>query len=425
MGSRMTGPYAGVTASEHRQLAELLEQLWPGVRTGDLAASEGQVPAGHRVIDQFRVVPSMRRAQMLLPSAPSAAARSLGHYNDLRQPRTRTHRRVVAPAMRVPLGAGAVSQRLTITAPVGAASEPLERVSLTHHVQQRLTAGQLVAAIGLTNPGPNRKPVLQLFDREGWPVAFVKVGWNDVTTTMVDNEARALAMLERAGIDYPLRPTVLLHDSWNGLRVLATSPMPLDVRGYPRRLDPPTPLPEWRGVKPSLRTSALGESRYWRELTRRAGAVVASGRLEPGDVAALTGVLAHIEQSAATTPMTFGPWHGDWVPWNMARQKGRLWVWDWEHFSATAPVGFDRLHYVYQREFVGRGRSVAAAMVAAMRSGCGAAALLQPPSARGLVASTLYPLELYLRAAALYARGAGWNERFRHGVLHWLGTNRP
>ena len=42
----------------------------------------------------------------------------------------------------------------------------------------------------------------------------------------------------------------------------------------------------------------------------------------------------------------FGAWHGDWVPWNMARHGDEVLLWDWEHYEEGVPVGFDALHFL-------------------------------------------------------------------------------
>ena len=46
--------------------------------------------------------------------------------------------------------------------------------------------------------------------------------------------------------------------------------------------------------------------------------------------------------------LTFGAWHGDWAPWNMASTERGLLVWDWERFTSGVPLGFDALHYRLQ-----------------------------------------------------------------------------
>ena len=46
--------------------------------------------------------------------------------------------------------------------------------------------------------------------------------------------------------------------------------------------------------------------------------------------------------------LSWGAWHGDWTPWNMAVAGDRVLLWDWERFEGGVPLGFDALHYVVQ-----------------------------------------------------------------------------
>ncbi len=77
--------------------------------------------------------------------------------------------------------------------------------------------------------GPYRKPVLQVFDRGGEPLAYVKVGWNDWVRAAVRREATAL----QACATHPMElgvPAFLGLSSWHGLDLLVTGPLPLDSR---------------------------------------------------------------------------------------------------------------------------------------------------------------------------------------------------
>src|SRR6266571_1599951 len=57
-----------------------------------------------------------------------------------------------------------------------------------------------------------------------------------------------------------------------------------------------------------------------------------------------------LSATGLATGLTFGAWHGDWSPWNMASTTGGLLVWDWERFAPGVPLGFDALHYWLQSE---------------------------------------------------------------------------
>ena len=102
-------------------------------------------------------------------------------------------------------------------------------------------------------------------------------------------------------------PAVLHYECWNGLAVLAVSPLPV-----PRRAR----------VSAELLTSAIKE-------------IAATG--STGGTGGTEGTAGHA-------------WHGDLSPWNLApTSDGRLFVWDWERYETGVPLGFDALHHLFQR----------------------------------------------------------------------------
>jgi hypothetical protein len=66
--------------------------------------------------------------------------------------------------------------------------------------------------------------------------------------------------------------------------------------------------------------------------------------------AALMRALDVLATRAGGTTLTYGSWHGDWSPWNMASTDRGLLVWDWERFTCGVPLGFDALHYRLQSD---------------------------------------------------------------------------
>ena len=69
--------------------------------------------------------------------------------------------------------------------------------------------------------------------------------------------------------------------------------------------------------------------------------------------AALLEAADQIVASTGRVDLTFGAWHGDWAPWNMASLDDTLLVWDWERFTPGVPLGFDALHHDLQRRIAG------------------------------------------------------------------------
>jgi hypothetical protein len=193
-------------------------------------------------------------------------------------------------------------------------------------------------------PRANRKPVLQMLDATGAPSGYVKIAVNPLTRSLVRAEHDSLTQLSRTTLREINLPRVLHYDSWNGLDVLVLSP-----------------LPAWRGHRPltghrltaamielakvnGLRSEPLAGSEYFRRLVAR---LAADKGQEQATVREALDTLAVV---ADDTALTFGSWHGDWAPWNMANTGSGLLVWDWERFTCGVPLGFDALHYWLQTE---------------------------------------------------------------------------
>ncbi len=402
-------------------LAWLIDLLWgPAVEAGVARVrTDGTVPEGYVAVERFAVVPSLARPRFLVPLASRRVAwASTSRYNALRPAKVRALRAAVGAGMRVGAGQWALRDRLVVSVAAGAAQTSLEELLIGAHLRSLLGAPDLVMGIGVKEPHPNRKPTLQVLDGAGEVRGYVKVGWSSLTSELVRNEADAL----RACAAHP--PP--------GLGV-PTVPLPARVRRHRQPLRPP-PVTITRGLAATAgrRALPLGASPWWSSVRERvarvasgAASAAASAAGGAGEIAAtLEGCLARIEERCGDMRFEFGRWHGDWVPWNLAWDRERLFAWDWEHSGGDAPLGFDLLHWQFQVAFVQQRRSAAEAA-----SRC--AALATPylerlgiePAAAGVL-PWMYLLELYLRAQRMQAAGAGWNARFHPAMLQVLRAAR-
>ncbi|MFJ6197628.1 hypothetical protein [Micromonospora sp. NPDC092111] len=379
-------------------------RLWLGVSAGPAA-----VPRGHHPAVRYAVVPSVERAKFLLPlvSRRVGAASTLA-YNALRPHRVRANR--FAVGVLAGLGATGLARMPVLTVAVPADADPAALL-LAEHLG-RLAGRRLHAAIGIRPPDPHHKPTLQLFDDRGAARAYAKIGWNDATRAMVRAEADALRELPRDGGDFPDVPRLLREVSWADLAVTLVEPMPARVRRprHPHRPEVAAMLAVARRGGPARTPRPLRGSPFLADLTGRAaragGPVVAA--------------LAALADRDGTTPVEFGHWHGDWVPWNLGTHRGRLVAWDWENSGAERPVGFDLAHQGFQSALSLRGRDVPAATgeLVEVLDRHGAAFGLDPVRRR-LVADA-YLVELWLRTAELAAGGGGWSPKLHPALLHVL-----
>jgi hypothetical protein len=243
--------------------------------------------------------------------------------------------------------------------------------------------GQRVRATSHIRPArrANRKPVLEVRGASGKLLAFVKIGDSERSRELVRHESATLRGLAATPLEVVVTPTVLHHAVWNGLEVLALSPLP--ARGGripqgllnhaiheiaalglpctpPARLGHPIPyagpghyVPP-TGADPHVRSAKPGDH----VLTTGVGDQVLTTGV--GDQVLTTGVGDQVPLAGHGGFSAYA-WHGDFSPWNMApATDGRLLVWDWERFATGVPLGFDALHHFLQRALRRMSPSVAA-----------------------------------------------------------------
>jgi hypothetical protein len=425
-------------------LRALVERLWlpePESSGWPVRVTSGAVPAGHRVVERYAVVPSPERPRFLVPlDGRAVAAGSLTHYNGLRWARLRVPRTVLGAGFRTGLAPLLLRHRLLVCVPEELPSAELGDYLLSAHLQRVLGVPRLALGVGVRPPDPNLKPTLQLFGADGAPVGYAKVGWNDATREMTRREAAAIAAVTDASAAGGVRvPRLLHHGPWRDYDLTVTAPLPLRIRRY-RAEDGPPAMP-YDGVSPdqptptdppaspdqptptdppgpfAARTTKLADAGFWRAL-RSEAAVLAADAEEPRLAALIGAHCDELEREHGGTPLLVGRWHGDWVPWNMGRHAGDLYVFDWEHSDEEAPVGFDLLHWRFQVALVLRGRPLAEA-AAAVRTAAGDEISTFPPDHRRLLAR-LYLLEMFMRTYHLKRLGGGWNPALHPAMLEVL-----
>lgn len=183
----------------------------------------------------------------------------------------------------------------------------------------------------------NRKPVLSVFSLDGREIGFAKLGLGELASRLIRDEHRALELLQakpNASFQAP-RPIALADFAGNPLLVM-TALRP-DVRQ--RRLWLPAGAAQAISNSVDTYCTELDGSTWMAGLSETLSGVPAP---EAREAEAL---LADLARQFATIPVRFGGAHGDFGPWNMARQGERLYVWDWERFGGDMPAGLDLCHF--------------------------------------------------------------------------------
>ena len=98
--------------------------------------------------------------------------------------------------------------------------------TLFDHLRTVLNRQDITFGVSLGTPGPHGKPVVQVLTREGAVVAYVKLGWNDVTKTLVENEVEMLARVRCASPRSFMVPSIIHAGSWENRFLCVQSPSP-------------------------------------------------------------------------------------------------------------------------------------------------------------------------------------------------------
>jgi hypothetical protein len=408
MRSRLLGP----SQDDYRWVFDV---LWASPPSAAWAPA-GELPAGYELAEQFAVLPAgAGRSFTVSLATRRGTAAALTAYNALRPPRRQVARGVLGLGVRAGLVQPLLGTRIDVgTAPGSRTGQP-GHVLLSEHLSSLFETSPVVIAFG-GGSGPYRKPVLQVFSATGSPLGYVKVGWNEWTRKAVLREAAAL----RACALRPMHlgaPALLDQCTWNGLELLVTAPLPRGVRRLPRDAQmPEVALLREITALSRLSRSDLGSSPWWVGLRQR----IETG-VETGARSSLTRIVDDIESSYGTTALDFGTWHGDLVPWNLARHDSRLYAWDWECSAPAAPVGFDPIHFHFQVAFVADGLPVEDAVTLAARKAAPTLEALGVPSEAHRLLSSLHLLELFVRHEEARSSAGGVDDRFYPAVEGALG----
>jgi len=377
-------------------------------------APAGQLPRGFGRVDQFAVLPGGRdRAFMVSLASRRGSASALTSYNALRPLRRRAGRIALGLALRSGAAAPLLGARVDIGAAADATPEQITGALITEHVATLLGRRRIVVAFGGSS-GPYRKPVLQAFAADGAPIGYVKVGWNAWSRDAVRREAAALLACASAGGRLGV-PALVHQGQWQGLELLVTAPLPADVRRPGRDLPAVTALREICELSP-VTASELAESQWWSDIRTRLRAITASST----SAAALSRAVDRLGSQFGSARLEFGRWHGDLVPWNLAHAGPRLYAWDWESSAASAPVGFDALHFHFQLAFVAERMPLADAVARAVGAARAPLLGLAVPGELHDLLAQLHLLELAVRHEEARASSGDADDRFFPAVLRLL-----
>jgi hypothetical protein len=400
------GDGAGVHAQAPASIEWLHRLLWPDAPGVVLAA---RVPSGARA---WWMLPSPESPRLLVPVERGPAAASLRQFNNSMSQPARLRKAALGEVLRA--GSRLVPMRRMV-APDGHAGDLigsfLPGVFGVRSVVVSISVGKDLR--------PNLKPVLQVMTERGEVLGYVKLGWNDVTRRMLDNEARALRAWGASPPSSFRVPRLIHHGTWDRLTALVVSPVPTPLlrRGGRCAMPRPEVLREVASLDGGIHRAPLARSSFLDRVTDR----VEATPMDPSvrSVASATiGALRADERDVAV-----GTWHGDWAPWNMTTAGGILHVWDWERSEAGAPLGLDALHFSFEVGYHKRSLAPAASLARGIER-CRAVLEALRVEQELDALSSLYVLERLTRLEEGRAAAVRTDGRLRDWLIGRLGDPR-
>jgi hypothetical protein len=222
--------------------------------------------------------------------------------------------------------------------------EPDHDSTVAAHLEGKL--GQRVAVcVRLGRRRTNRSVVLQVLGEDGRTCAFVKMAADPSAVETLHREAanlqRATTLLKGSRI---VCPEVLWEGIWREYAELAMSALAPDGSGAAQS----TAMPISHMLELARSTSPPDERVRHASYTARQLRCIDQLPTATG-TAVLRQACDFLLRNHGEVSLKVGAWHGDWVPWNMARSGDAVLLWDWEHFSEDVPVGWDLVHYLAQQ----------------------------------------------------------------------------
>ncbi len=330
-----------ISGNGNSGLDALVEQLWrTPVASGHVRVVANPRPSVHwRDVERYWVLPSTARPQLLIPKGNRVVtAAALLSYRALRPRKIRMGRSGLgwAASCGLPPSVGTLTVQVK-SAATNPVALPLAEIS------RNIGAGPLAAAIGI-RLGDNRKPTLQLFDAKGGAVGYAKLAWNDSSSGFIRTEQKALASLS-GGSEHMRVPELAGTGTWDGYPYLISTPLPSNVQAVRGAVGKPT-AQEMFSLCGVTRHGTVGGTAHFSALSQRLESLPEYSDGSGGKLAAATKRVERLLRTRNAILPVSARWHGDMVPWNMAREpSGVLWCWDWETAEPDAVAGLDAWHW--------------------------------------------------------------------------------
>ncbi len=214
--------------------------------------------------------------------------------------------------------------------------------AISRLIRATMGEGDLDISFATGTPGPHRKMTAQIRHR-GSVTAYVKVAQSAAAIELVKREAAALNDLELQARDQVVAPRVIAEADHGSYHLLFLSAPENTAHARPIEIDA-LDIAFIDALTPAV-PAVMPLDAVWRKLfakTRWDDDIVQAARLA-------------IQSLVGSTVIRVTPAHGDYAPWNTLQLDGdRLYVFDWEYFSTTAPLLSDLFQRVFMPDWLVR-----------------------------------------------------------------------
>lgn len=271
-------------------------------------------------------------------------------------------------AMRAGLKHGVLQLRLPrvmLGLSSGASGQEVTIRELFRYLRETVASDDVSFAIYLGTPGPHRKPVVQITDRTGRILAYAKIGWNEPTRELVQNEEDTLRRLRSFSFSTFQIPEVLGYAVISRASVLVLGASHGRARRHPSTLS--EIVPALVGLANcEVSEEPLPGSGFAQALLQRIPGLRPIGRLGSEDVELLEEALRISLEQIGDIRLPFVWAHGDFSPWNLQvlDSHGSLLALDWERARPRCLPGWDLFYFTLE----GMGLERASALAQALHS---------------------------------------------------------
>jgi len=233
--------------------------------------------------------------------------------------------------------------------------QPLLNEKVLAHIEsawrKALGIDDICFALSLGDPNDYRKVTALIFDKNENPVAFGKMGCTPQAKSLIKNERHALELMNAADIQSATIPKMLGSGGTESSFWLLQSPL-MKSHTSPNNLCDEhfnflCDLAHNTTQAIPLSSSALYEY-FQRVLKEPSLSIKKEFESERHFIEKLRNQILDFKSEDLARQWPFSAAHGDFAPWNMRLVKGQLALFDWEHYLAAAPAGWDIFYFIFR-----------------------------------------------------------------------------